>query len=46
MVIFLTIAIPEPTLHSSPKYCITSEQGVYPVTSYMELMDIDLTAPF
>lgn len=29
--------------HSSAKYYITGEQGIYPVTNYMELEDIDLT---
>ena len=29
--------------HSSAKFYITNEQGVYPVTNYMELEDIDLT---
>ena len=29
--------------HSSANYYITGEQGVYPVTSYMELEDVDLT---
>ena len=30
-------------LHSSAKFYITGEQGVYQVTHYMELDDIDLT---
>jgi hypothetical protein len=29
--------------HSSALFCITGEPGVYPVTYYMELEDIDLT---
>jgi hypothetical protein len=37
--------LPEQYQHSSAKFYITGEQGVYNVTSYMELMDIDLTAP-
>ena len=34
---------PEEYLHSSAKFYITGENGVYPVTSFMELQDIDLT---
>jgi hypothetical protein len=30
-------------VHSSAKYYETDEQGVYPVTNYVELGDIDLT---
>ena len=30
-------------VHSSAKYYVTGEQGIYPVTNYMELDDIDLT---
>ena len=30
-------------LHSSAKFYITGEQGIYPLTNYMELEDIDLT---
>ena len=30
-------------LHSSAKYYITGEQGIYEVTNYMELEDVDLT---
>ena len=29
--------------HSSAKFYVTGEQGVYPVTHYMELEDVDLT---
>lgn len=29
--------------HSSAKYYFTGEQGIYPVTGYGELLDIDLT---
>jgi hypothetical protein len=29
--------------HSSAKFYITGEQGIYTVTSFMELRDIDLT---
>ncbi len=36
-------AMPEEYIHSSAKFYITGEQGVYPVTSYMELQDINLT---
>jgi len=35
--------LPEQYIHSSGKFYITGEQGIYPVTSYMELRDIDLT---
>ncbi|MDE3143221.1 MAG: hypothetical protein KGL19_03640, partial [Bacteroidota bacterium] len=35
--------LPEDYLHSSAKYYYTGEQGIYPVISYMELQDIDLT---
>lgn len=34
---------PEEYEHSSALYYLTGKQGIYPVTSYMELMDIDLT---
>ena len=30
-------------LHSSAKYYLTSNQGVYPVTSFMEMDDVDLS---
>jgi hypothetical protein len=29
--------------HSSAKYYLTGEQGVYEVTNYKELMDVDLS---
>lgn len=32
--------------HSSAKYYVTGEQGIYPVTNYGELKDIDLTRHF
>ncbi len=37
----------EPALykHSSAKFYLTGEQGVYPVTDYRDLEDIDLTIP-
>ena len=31
--------------HSSAKYYLTGEQGVYHITNFMELEDIDLSAP-
>lgn len=34
---------PEDYLHSSAKYYGTGEQGIYSVTNYMQLEDIDLT---
>ena len=34
--------LPEDYLHSSAKYYYTNTQGIYPVTSYMDLQDIDL----
>ncbi|MES2330610.1 MAG: hypothetical protein V4539_23705 [Bacteroidota bacterium] len=36
--------LPEDYQHSSAKYYFTGEQGVYPVITYMELQDIDLTS--
>lgn len=36
-------ANPEDYLHSPAKYYGTGEQGIYPVTNYMQLEDIDLT---
>jgi hypothetical protein len=36
--------LPEDYLHSSACYYYTGVQGVYPVITYMELQDIDLTA--
>ena len=37
--------VDDPTnyVHSSAKYYITGEQGIYAVTHYMELEDVDLT---
>ena len=35
--------LPEDYLHSSAKYYYTGQQGIYPVITYMELQDIDLT---
>jgi putative transposase len=32
-------------LHSSARFYLTGEQGVYPITHYLELEDIDLTKP-
>ncbi len=34
---------PEDYIHSSAKFYLTGEQGIYPVTHVMELDDIDLT---
>ena len=34
---------PEDYLHSSARYYFTEIQGIYPVITYMELQDIDLT---
>ena len=34
---------PEEYKHSSAKFYIANEQGVYTVTSFMELRDVDLT---
>jgi hypothetical protein len=36
--------MPEDYAHSSAKYYYTGVQGVYPVITYMELQDIDLTS--
>jgi REP element-mobilizing transposase RayT len=38
------VKLPEHYLHSSAKYYYTGEQGIYPVMTYMELQDVDLTA--
>ncbi len=35
---------PSDYIHSSAKYYLTGEQGIYAVTNYMELEDIDLTS--
>lgn len=37
------VNLPEDYVHSSAKYYYTGEQGIYPVITYMELQDIDLT---
>ncbi|MFT3945338.1 MAG: hypothetical protein QM763_00075 [Agriterribacter sp.] len=37
------VAQPEEYIHSSAKYYITGEQGVYEVCNYMLLQDVDLT---
>jgi len=37
------VELPGQYIHSSAKFYITGEQGIYPVTSYTELEDIDLT---
>ena len=37
-------ALPENYIHSSAKFYLTGEQGIYKVTSYTELEDVDLTA--
>ena len=37
------VELPEQYIHSSAKFYITGEQGIYPVMSFMELRDIDLT---
>jgi len=37
------VELPEQYIHSSAKFYITGEQGIYAVTSFMELRDIDLT---
>ena len=36
--------LPEDYMHSSATYYFTGKQGVYPVITYMELQDIDLTS--
>ena len=35
--------LPELYEHSSARFYITGEQGIYNVTSFMELRDIDLS---
>ena len=37
------VALPEQYEHSSAKFYLTGEHGIYPVTSFMGLRDIDLT---
>jgi len=36
--------LPEDYIHSSAKFYVTGMQGEYPVTSYTELQDVDLTS--
>lgn len=38
------VKMPEDYAHSSAKYYYTGEQGVYPVITYMELQDVDLSS--
>jgi REP element-mobilizing transposase RayT len=38
------VKLPEDYAHSSATYYYTGEQGIYPVMTYMELQDIDLTS--
>ncbi len=38
------VTLPEEYKHSSAAYYYTGKQGVYPVITYMELQDIDLTS--
>jgi hypothetical protein len=38
------VSLPEDYTHSSARYYYTGIQGVYPVITYMELQDIDLTS--
>ena len=37
------VELPEQYEYSSAKYYFTGQQGIYPVTNFMELRDIDLT---
>ena len=37
------VELPEQYIHSSAKFYITGGQDIYPVTTYTELEDIDLT---
>ena len=37
------VELPEQYPHSSAKFYLTGEQGIYPVINFMELRDIDLT---
>jgi hypothetical protein len=39
------VSLPEDYEHSSAKYYYTGKPGRYPVITYMELQDIDLTSP-
>jgi len=38
------VRLPEEYMHSSARYYYTGAQGAYPVITYMELQDIDLTS--
>ena len=38
----ISALLPEDYLHSSATYYYTGVQGIYPVTSYMDMQDIDL----
>lgn len=38
------VTVPEDYAHSSARYYYTGVQGIYPVITYMELQDIDLTS--
>ena len=38
------VNLPEDYAHNSAKYYYTGQQGIYPVSTYMELQDIDLTS--
>lgn len=40
----LLATVPQEYVHSSAKYYITGEQGIYEVTGYLQLHDIDLTS--
>ena len=37
------VELPEQYEYSSAKFYLTGEHGIYPITSFMELRDIDLT---
>ena len=37
------VELPEQYEHSSEKFYLTGEPGIYPITNFMELRDIDLT---
>ncbi len=39
------VEMPEEYVHSSARYYFSGETGVYEVTNYMELQDVDLTKP-
>jgi hypothetical protein len=40
----MLVEMPEQYDHSSAKYYCTREQGIHPITNFMELRDIDLMA--